>query len=72
MPISSSVSRQSATNPGQKTSTRPAPFFPSAVTTSTVYGLSHCALPKRDWNVSVHWSARKTELAREQAPRHLA
>ena len=36
------------------TSTRGTPSLPNARNTSAVYGCSHAALPKRDWNASVH------------------
>ena len=67
MPISSSVSRQSATNPGQTTSTRPTPSRASRTSVSCVYGFSHSARPKRDWNVTRNCRGLEAELGAEQA-----
>ena len=72
MPISSSVSRQSAAKPGQITLTLSTPRFGSAASTSLVYGCSQRARPKRDWNDTLHASARETELLRQQAGGALA
>jgi hypothetical protein len=47
--ISSSVSRQSAANPGQATSTLRTPRVASASSTSSVAGCSQRPAPKRDW-----------------------
>ena len=72
IPISSSVSRQSATKPGQITSTRRARCRASSPSTGAVYGFSHSARPKRDWNASCHAPVRELELRREEPRRLLA
>jgi hypothetical protein len=53
IPISSSVSRQSATNAGQNTASRFLPARASSSSTTSVNGLIHGVRPSRDWNDTV-------------------
>ncbi len=68
MPISSIVSRQSAVKPGQNTSARRTPASPNSRSVGAVYGCSHSALPKRDWNVTRHSVVDSPSAAISNAP----
>ena len=68
--ISSSVSRQSATNDGTATASRFTPLAPSSLSTSSVYGRIHGVRPSRDWNVTVYPPGASP--SREAIPRAVA
>ena len=70
MPISSSVSRQSATNAGQNTATFFTPRSASLTISSSVYGWIHGVRPRRDWNVIVLFVSSRP--SRSRRPRVVA